>query len=202
MRSAKPVSTTTEAWETTERLVRRRAARRCEGSPAHPHCRAEHLELHPDVGWIVVLQLGALDRSMLNGDHADWPANWRLWCQRCARDHYQIGAPKVAADVIGKLRVSATTYQFWTFTDRLWPGQWATSASHHERSRFYMDRCEQVIAPATLHGIHRYCDLVQAKFLDHSRAVSPAEAWDRENGVDAWRKANDISAAMRRVAAR
>lgn len=67
-------------WEELSQRIRFvRAGGRCEGSPAYPHCRAEHGQPHPVTGSRVVLTVGHLDHDPANND----PANLRAWCQRC-----------------------------------------------------------------------------------------------------------------------
>ena len=67
-------------WEEISHRIRfERAKGRCEGSPAHPNCRAEHGKPHPVTGSIVVLTTAHLDHDPTNNN----PANLRAWCQRC-----------------------------------------------------------------------------------------------------------------------
>ena len=56
-----------------------RATHRCEGSPAHPDCRAVNHQPHPVTGSRVVLTIAHLDHMP---EH-NTPENLRAWCQRC-----------------------------------------------------------------------------------------------------------------------
>lgn len=69
-----------EDWrQISDRIRFERAGGRCEGSPAYPDCRAEHLRPHPETGSKVVLTVAHLDHDTTN--NAD--GNLRAWCQRC-----------------------------------------------------------------------------------------------------------------------
>lgn len=73
-------------WPAISRAVKRRAAWRCQGSPAYPDCRAPHGQPHPVTGSQVVLTTAHLDHNPANC--AD--DNLRAWCQRC---HLTYDAP-------------------------------------------------------------------------------------------------------------
>lgn len=64
----------------------------CEGSPAHPDCRADHGQPHPFTGSRVVLTVAHLDHQPENCDLS----NLRVWCQRC---HNTYDAPMRAAGI-------------------------------------------------------------------------------------------------------
>ena len=66
-------------WPEISLAVKQDARWTCEGSPAYPHCRAEHGFDHPATGSLVVLTVGHLDHTPENCDRA----NLRAWCQRC-----------------------------------------------------------------------------------------------------------------------
>lgn len=66
-------------WSAIRAAILERAGHRCEGSPAHPGCRASNGQRHPVTGSKVVLTIGHLDHNPENCD----PANLRAWCQRC-----------------------------------------------------------------------------------------------------------------------
>lgn len=59
--------------------ILKRADNCCEGSPAHPDCRARNYEPHPVTGSKVILTIGHLDHAPENCAHE----NLRAWCQRC-----------------------------------------------------------------------------------------------------------------------
>lgn len=66
-------------WKQIVARIRERSGNRCEGSPAHPDCRAENGKPHPVTGSIVVLTTAHLNHT---------PEDCRLenlkhWCQRC-----------------------------------------------------------------------------------------------------------------------
>jgi hypothetical protein len=61
----------------------KRAGNRCEGSPAYPNCRAEHLKPHPVTGSKVVLTIAHMDRIRENNEFE----NLKALCQRCHLTH-------------------------------------------------------------------------------------------------------------------
>ena len=69
-------------WPELSQRIRRRAGNRCEGSPAHPDCRAENGKPHPDTGSIVVLTVAHLDHDDKSLELSN-PERLRGWCQRC-----------------------------------------------------------------------------------------------------------------------
>jgi hypothetical protein len=82
-----------EDWDAVSYRVRRAANWQCEGSPAHPDCRADNGYPHPVTGSIVVLTVAHLDHNPENCD----PANLKCWCQRChltydAKEHAKTAA--------------------------------------------------------------------------------------------------------------
>lgn len=93
-------------WEEISHYVRFvRASGRCEGSPDHPDCEAEHGQPHPDTGSIVILttaHLGIPKEDGSPGDKHDKMDcrldNLRAWCQRCHlnydRDEHMINAAR------------------------------------------------------------------------------------------------------------
>jgi len=78
-------------WEEISHFIRFvRAKGRCEGSPAHPDCQAEHGKRHPETGAVVVLTTAHLGIPHPDGSAGDphdkmdcRPENLRAWCQRC-----------------------------------------------------------------------------------------------------------------------
>ena len=71
-------------WFTDIRpAILERAGNRCEGSPAHPECRAANHEPHPVTGSRVVLTIAHMDHNKDNNDHS----NLRALCQRCHLRH-------------------------------------------------------------------------------------------------------------------
>jgi hypothetical protein len=71
-------------WDRISRYIRfTRASGRCEGSPAYPHCRAQHGKPHPVTGSIVVLTVAHLDHDPTNNDLD----NLAALCQRCHLTH-------------------------------------------------------------------------------------------------------------------
>ena len=82
-------------WEEISHYIRFvRASGRCEGSPAHPDCRAEHGKPHPETGSIVILTTAHLGIEKPDGSPGDphdkmdcRRENLRAWCQRCHLNH-------------------------------------------------------------------------------------------------------------------
>lgn len=66
-------------WKAVSVYARERAGWRCEGSPAHPKCRAANGERHPETGSVVVLTVAHLNHLPEDCD----PANLKAMCQRC-----------------------------------------------------------------------------------------------------------------------
>lgn len=66
-------------WKAIRASILERAGHKCEGSPAHPDCRAANYEPHPETGSIVVLTVAHLDHRPENCG----PENLRAMCQRC-----------------------------------------------------------------------------------------------------------------------
>src|SRR3990172_4457390 len=60
-----------------------RAGNRCEGSPAHPDCRAENGKPHPVTGSKVVLTVAHVSHDRARNG----PEDLRHWCQRCHLTH-------------------------------------------------------------------------------------------------------------------
>lgn len=70
-------------WRRMSHELRTAAGWRCQGTPAFPHCRAEHLRPHPETGSRVVLTVAHLDHQPENNA----PENLRVLCQRCHLHH-------------------------------------------------------------------------------------------------------------------
>lgn len=78
-------------WEEISNYIRFvRAGGRCEGSPDHPDCRAEHGKPHPETGSIVCLTTAHLGVPKPDGSPGDPHdkmdvrlENLRAWCNRC-----------------------------------------------------------------------------------------------------------------------
>ena len=66
-------------WKQIADSIRERAGYRCEGSPAYPDCRVEHMKPHPERGHLVRITVAHLDHKPENCD----PSNLRAWCERC-----------------------------------------------------------------------------------------------------------------------
>jgi hypothetical protein len=66
-------------WKEIRAAILERAGHCCEGSPAHPDCRAANYEPHPETGSLVVLTIGHLDHTP---EHCN-DDNLAAWCQRC-----------------------------------------------------------------------------------------------------------------------
>jgi 5-methylcytosine-specific restriction endonuclease McrA len=66
-------------WREIRAAILSRADHRCEGSPAHPECRAVNGQTHPETGSRVVLTIAHLDHTPENCE----PENLRAMCQRC-----------------------------------------------------------------------------------------------------------------------
>ena len=66
-------------WKAIRAGILERAAHCCEGSPAHPECRAANHQPHPETGSRVVLTVAHLDHTPENCG----PENLRAMCQRC-----------------------------------------------------------------------------------------------------------------------
>jgi 5-methylcytosine-specific restriction endonuclease McrA len=66
-------------WGVIRAEILERAHYACEGSPAHPDCRAINHQPHPATGSDVVLTIAHLDHQPENCA----PENLRAWCQRC-----------------------------------------------------------------------------------------------------------------------
>ena len=66
-------------WLAIRARVLVRAGHRCEGTPAHPDCRAQSGRRHPETGARVVLTIAHSDHDPRNSD----VANLRALCQRC-----------------------------------------------------------------------------------------------------------------------
>lgn len=88
-------------WRRISHELRAAAGWRCQGTPAFPHCRAEHLKPHPETGSRVVLTVAHLDHTPENNT----PENLRVLCQRCHlhwdREHHQ----RNAAETIRKKKL-------------------------------------------------------------------------------------------------
>ena len=67
------------AWRDLRAAILRRAGGACEGTPAHPGCRAPDRQPHPETGATVVLTVAHLDHDPGHND----PGNLRALCQRC-----------------------------------------------------------------------------------------------------------------------
>ena len=66
-------------WKEIRAEILDRAGHCCEGSPAHPYCRAANYSQHPDTGSKVVLTIAHLDHVPEHCEHE----NLKAWCQRC-----------------------------------------------------------------------------------------------------------------------
>lgn len=66
-------------WPEISRRIRDRAGNRCEGSPAHPDCRAENGRPHPVTGSRVVLTTAHLNHRPEDCSEG----NLKALCQRC-----------------------------------------------------------------------------------------------------------------------
>lgn len=81
-------------WKEVRAAILKRAGHCCEGSPAHPDCRAANYEPHPETGSLVVLTIAHLDHQPENNA----PENLAAWCQRCHlqydAEHHRINAWK------------------------------------------------------------------------------------------------------------
>ena len=89
-------SPTSGAWARIRREVLERAGDRCEGTPAHPDCRAVNGAPHPATGSRVVLTIAHLDHRPENNAMG----NLRALCQRCHlsydRAHHRATALRTA----------------------------------------------------------------------------------------------------------
>lgn len=92
-------------WKDIRWAILQRAGHRCEGSPAHPDCRAANYEPHPATLSLVVLTIAHLDHTPENCA----PENLAAWCQRCHlkydAEHHRLTAWKTrrARKAIGDL---------------------------------------------------------------------------------------------------
>lgn len=93
-------------WPEIRVEVLHRAGGRCEGSPAHPHCRAWDREEHPETGSHVILTIAHLDHQPENVGAPGERPNLKAWCQRC---HLTYDAKHHAATARGTRRLRAAT---------------------------------------------------------------------------------------------
>ena len=66
-------------WLAIRARIKRRARWCCEGTPAHPDCRARDGLRHPETGARVVLTVAHVDQDPTNSSED----NLRALCQRC-----------------------------------------------------------------------------------------------------------------------
>jgi hypothetical protein len=72
-----------QAWQDIRAWVKTRSGDRCEGSPAHPECRAVNGAAHPVTGSLVVLTVAHVEHDVSRNG----PDDLRHWCQRCHNTH-------------------------------------------------------------------------------------------------------------------
>jgi 5-methylcytosine-specific restriction endonuclease McrA len=70
-------------WTLIRRLILKRAANKCEGSPKFPNCQAHNHQPHPVTKSKVVLTIAHLDRNKDNNQFT----NLKALCQRCHLMH-------------------------------------------------------------------------------------------------------------------